>query len=72
MPRGIKIAHTPPRAGSVFHHRLRGRQHEMTVVEHDGRLAYVVKGEAYPTPSAASAAITGYPANGWRFWGIKD
>jgi Protein of unknown function (DUF2924) len=29
-----------------------------------------VKGRDYQSPSAAAAAITGYPVNGWNFWTV--
>ena len=53
--------------------RYKSEQHTCEVVEHDGRLFFVLsKGEVCTSPSAAGKAITGTATNGYRFWSIPD
>jgi len=40
--------------------------------EADGKLAYVVDGKRYKSPSSAGSAVMGGSAcNGWRFWSVE-
>ena len=60
-------------AGLTLVARYRGEQHTCEVVEHDGRLFFVLpKGEVCTSRSAAGKAITGTAINGYRFWSIPE
>lgn len=60
-------------AGLTLVARYRGEQHTCEVVEHDGRLFFVLpRGEVCTSRSAAGKAITGTAINGYRFWSIPE
>ncbi len=71
-PRAV-VAHKAPKAGSKFEAVYKKKTYKMTVRKgKDGAVEYVVKGKAYPSPTAAaSAVLTAGRSNGWTFWGIE-
>ena len=61
------------RAGHTLVAKYKKQQHSCEVVEHDGRLYFVLpKGRLFKSPSAAGKAVTGTATNGYRFWSIPD
>jgi len=61
------------RAGQTLVAKYKKQQHTCEVVEHDGRLYFVLpKGRVFKSPSAAGKAVTGTATNGYRFWSIPD
>ena len=61
------------RAGQTLVAMYKKQQHTCEVVEHDGRLYFVLsKGRVFKSPSAAGRAVTGTATNGYRFWSIPD
>ena len=61
------------RAGQTLVAKYKKQQHTCEVVEHDGRLYFVLpKGRLFKSPSAAGKAVTGTATNGYRFWSIPD
>ncbi len=61
------------RAGQTLVAKYKKQQHICEVVEHDGRLYFVLpKGRVFKSPSAAGKAVTGAATNGYRFWSIAD
>ena len=61
------------RAGQTLVAQYKQQQHSCEVVEHDGRLYFVLpKGRVCKSPSAAGKAVTGTATNGYRFWSIAD
>ena len=60
-----------PRIGTALKAFHRGRSRSAVIVETaeftSGR-GVLTGGRAYLSLSAAGAAITGYPVNGWLFW----
>ena len=60
-------------AGQTLVAKYKKQQHTCEVVEHDGRLYFVLpKGRVFMSPSAAGRAVTGTATNGYRFWSIPD
>ena len=60
------------KAGLTLVGRYKGEEHICEVVEHDGRLYFVLpKGRVFKSPSAAGKAVTGTATNGYRFWTIS-
>ncbi len=60
-------------AGQTLVAKYKKQQHTCEVVEHDGRLRFVLpKGRVFKSPSAAGKAVTGTATNGYRFWSIPD
>ena len=61
------------RAGQTLVAKYKKQQHTCEVVEHDGRLYFVLpKGRVFKSPSAAGKAVTGTATNGYRFWSSPD
>ena len=61
------------RAGQTLVARYKKQQHTCEVVEHDGRLYFVLRdGRVFKSPSAAGNVVTGTATNGYRFWSIPD
>ena len=61
------------RAGQTLVAKYKQQQHTCEVVEHGGRLYFVLpKGRLFKSPSAAGKAVTGTATNGYRFWSIPD
>ncbi len=61
------------RTGQTLVARYKKQQHTCEVVEHDGRLCFVLpKGRVFSSPSAAGKAVTGTATNGYRFSSIPD
>ena len=61
------------RAGQTLVAKYKKQQHTCEVVEHDGRLYFVLpKGRVFKSPSAAGKAVTSTATNGYRFWSIPD
>ena len=61
------------RAGQSLVAKYKGEQYTCEVVEHDGRLYFVLpKGRVFKSPSAAGKAVTGTATNGYRFWSTPD
>ncbi len=61
------------KAGLTLVAKYKGEQYTCEVVEHDGRLHFVLpKGRMFKSPSAAGKAVTGTPTNGYRLWSIPD
>ena len=61
------------RAGQTLVGRYKKREETCEVVEHEGRLYFVLpKGRVFKSPSAAGKAVTGTATNGYRFWSIPD
>ena len=61
------------RAGQTLVAKYKGEQHTCEVVEHDGRLYFVLpKGRVFRSPSAAGKALAGTATNGYRLWSIPD
>ncbi len=61
------------RAGQTLVAKYKKQQHTCEVVEHDGRLYFVLpEGRVFKSPSAAGKAITSTATNGYRFWPIPD
>ncbi len=65
-----------PQPGDRLVHRFRKREGEVVVevisVDQATGMVGVRIGEAtYPSLSAAATDITGFPTNGWIFWGLK-
>ncbi len=59
------------KAGLTLVGKYKGEQHTCEVVEHDGRLYFVLpNGEVFKSPSAAGKAVSGTATNGYRFWSI--
>ena len=70
---GIATKREQIRAGQTLVARYKKQQHSCEVVEHDGRLYFVLpKGRVFKRPSAAGKAVTGTATNGYRFWSIPD
>ena len=61
------------RAGQTLVARYKKQRQTCEVVEHHGRLYFVLpKGRVFKSPSAAGKAVTGTATNGYRFWSIPD
>ena len=61
------------RAGQTLVAKYKGQEYTCEVVEHDGRLYFVLpRGRVFKSPSAAGRAVTGTATNGYRFWSIPD
>ena len=61
------------RAGQTLVAKYKKQQHSCEVVEHEGRMYFVLpKGQVFKSPSAAGKAVTGTATNGYRFWSIAD
>ena len=65
-----------PKPGETLIHHFRSRSKvvEGEVVEVDkntGKITIRVGRKVYSSLSAAAADLSGYPANGWVFWGLK-
>ena len=61
------------RAGQTLVAKYKKQQHTCEVIEHDGRLCFVLpKGRVFKSPSAAGRAVTSTATNGYRFWSIPD
>jgi site-specific recombinase XerD len=61
------------RGGQTLVAKYKKQQYTCEVVEHDGRLCFVLpKGRVFKSPSAAGKAVTGTATNGYRFWSIPD
>jgi hypothetical protein len=61
------------RAGQTLVARYKKQQYSCEVVEHDGRLYFLLpRGRVFQSPSAAGKAITGTATNGYRFWSIPE
>ena len=66
-----------PRPGDRLVHRFRRRESEavaevLSVDKKNNRIAVRVDDHVYDTLSAAAKSITGYPINGWVYWGLKS
>ena len=69
-----KVRRELPTVSTIFTKRFRGQIIHAKVVAVDpqtGRVALEVKGQTFPTLSAAAKALTGAETNGWRFWGLN-
>ena len=65
-------------AGQTLVARYKGDDYSCEVVEHKGRLHYVLSGrgranpKVFTSPSAAGREITGSQVNGYRFWSVPE
>jgi hypothetical protein len=67
---------TWPKQGDKLTHRYRKRRGQVEVevvsVSHTTESVVVKAGDTtYRSLSAAAAAFSGHPTNGWIFWGLK-
>ena len=66
-----------PQPGDRLTHRLNKMPGEViaevvSVDPETGKVVVKVGGTTYSSLSAAGQAISGYPTNGWVFWGLKS
>ena len=65
-------------AGQTLVAKYKGKDYTCEVVEHEGRLHYVLPGrgrakpKVFTSPSAAGREITGSQVNGYRFWTVPE
>jgi hypothetical protein len=63
------------KAGTKLVGKYQHKEHTCIVTEKDGKIYFMVDGDAtkvFKSPSAAGTAVTGHACDGWHFWSIAS